>query len=109
MILLLGLIDNAINAFFLDALHHPFYFLITLIIVVLDVILQLGRAQIATVAIHDIFRLDLFKVLLTFDFNQIEPQWFSGNDFAILDTAIFRCLYLMLLELEINLEIKNLK
>ena len=106
MILLLGLIDNAVNAFLLDALHYPFNLLITLIIVILDVILKLGRAQIATVAIHDIFRLDLFKVLLTFDFNQIEPEWFSGNDFAILDTAIFRCLY-MFLELEINLEIKT--
>ena len=109
MVLILGLIDNAVDAFLLDALHHPFYLLITLIIVVLDVVLKLRWAQIATVAIHDIFRFNLFKVLLTFDLDQIEPQWFSGYDFAILDTAIFRCLYVMFLELEENLEIKNLK
>ena len=93
MVLLLGLIDNAINAFLFDALHHPFNLLITLIIVVLDLILKLRWAQIATVAIHDIFRFNLFKVLLTFDLDQIEPEWFSRNDFAILDAAIFRCLF----------------
>ena len=92
MILLLDLIYNAVDAFLFDALHHPLYFLIALTIVIVNFGFELRRSQIAAIAIHDVFGLDLLKRLLPLDLNQIEPKWFCGDNFTVFNSAIFRCL-----------------